>query len=78
MCTTIREKRLLHTDRIQILDIENTLHYIQKKHSIAQLKEAFSQIYNALDEMGPLSRLLRTSVNKKNRQLLRNNLHHPP
>ncbi len=47
--------------RIQILDIENTLHYIQKKHSIAQLKEAFSQIYNALNEMEPLFRVLRAN-----------------
>lgn len=31
---------------LQIMDIESSLHYIQKKHTTHQLKEAFSQIYN--------------------------------
>ena len=48
MWLIIKEKNC-YTVRIQILDIESTLHYIQKKHSIAQLKEAFSQIYNVLN-----------------------------
>ena len=35
---------------LQIMDIESTLHYIQKKHTVHQIKEVLSQIYNIFNE----------------------------
>jgi len=35
---------------LQIMDIESTLQYIQKKHTVHQIKEVLSQIYNVFNE----------------------------
>lgn len=35
---------------LQIMDIESSLHYIQKKNTTHQIKEAVSQIFNIFNE----------------------------
>lgn len=37
-CLNYQSKKLLHMIIVQIMDIEGTLHYIQKKHTLHQLK----------------------------------------
>ena len=49
-----QHKKIMHMIDLQVMDIESTLHYIQKKHSPHQLKEAFSQIYNIFNELEPV------------------------
>jgi hypothetical protein len=41
-----QNKKIMHMIELQIMDIESTLHYVQKKHSTNQLKEALSTVYN--------------------------------
>jgi hypothetical protein len=43
------------------MDIESSLHYIQKKHSTSQLKEALSQIYNIFNETEPIFKHIKGS-----------------
>lgn len=40
------DKKLYHMIELQIMDIENSLHYMQKKHALSQIKESLAQIYN--------------------------------
>jgi hypothetical protein len=40
------DKKLFHMIELQIMDIENSLHYMQKKNSLSQIKESLAQIYN--------------------------------
>lgn len=52
-------KKLLNVVQLQILDIENSLHYIQKKRTLLQTKESLSQIYHIFNETQPLFEELR-------------------
>ena len=49
-----QNKKILHAIELEIIEVDNNLHYIQKKHSIHQIKEVMSHLYNIFNETEPL------------------------